>query len=227
MELKKTRKSNLENKRSLFFQIGLVITLGAVLMAFMGTRSVKPVATFGESISVAEEDYLPPIPLTTQPEKRLLLPPKPIEVINLIPDDVNIDAPFDFSFDEPGDEYLVDVPMIKPEIDDNQSIDSTFVRVEDMPEFPGGELSLLRWLASHVVYPSEALRNEIQGKVYVAFVVNKTGKVTDAKTARSVDPLLDNEALRVVNAMPKWKPGMQRKIPVNVSYTVPINFQIQ
>ena len=227
MELKKTKKSNLENKRNLFFQIGLVVALGAVLMAFMGTKSVGPAKKFAETNLVVEDDFLLPVPLTTQTEKRLLLPPKPIEVINLVPDDVNIDAPFDFIFDEPGDAYLVDVPMIKPEANDNLGIDSTFVRVEDMPEFPGGEASLLRWLATKVVYPQEAMRNEIQGKVYVAFVVNKTGKVTNVKISRGVDPLLDNEALRVVNSLPTWKPGMQRKKPVNVSFTVPINFQLK
>jgi protein TonB len=99
--------------------------------------------------------------------------------------------------------------------------------VEEMPEFPGGDAALRNYLATNVKYPTIAQENGIQGKVYVNFVVGKDGSITMAKIARPVDPSLDKEALRVVNCLPKWKPGKQGGKPVRVSYTVPINFQLQ
>jgi protein TonB len=96
-----------------------------------------------------------------------------------------------------------------------------------MPEFPGGELALRKYISNNIEYPQVAQDNGIQGKVYVTFVVSKDGSVANARIARGVDPALDKEALRVVNSLPKWKPGKQRGENVNVSYTVPINFALQ
>ena len=109
----------------------------------------------------------------------------------------------------------------------NPEDENVFFIVEQMPEFPGGELALRKYVATNVNYPVEALENGISGKVYVTFVVSKDGSVADAEIARGVDPLLDKEALRVVNSLPKWKPGYQNGEPVNVKYTVPINFALQ
>ena len=102
-----------------------------------------------------------------------------------------------------------------------------FVVVEEMPEFPGGELALRTFIGKAIVYPTVAQENGIQGKVFVTFVVNKDGSVSNAKIARGVDASLDAEALRVVSTLPKWKPGKQRGVPVRVSYTVPISFKLQ
>jgi protein TonB len=113
------------------------------------------------------------------------------------------------------------------EIPEPPSDEQVFFIVEEMPEYPGGEAALRNFIAQTIKYPTAAQELGIQGRVYVTFVVSKTGKVTDAKIARGVDPVLDKEALRVVNALPLWKPGIQRGKPVNVSYTVPINFSLQ
>ena len=102
-----------------------------------------------------------------------------------------------------------------------------FFIVEEMPEFPGGEAALRAFIAKSINYPVIAQENGIQGKVYVTFVVDRDGGISDAKIARGVDPSLDKEALRVVNTLPKWKPGKQRGKPVRVSYTVPISFVLQ
>ena len=102
-----------------------------------------------------------------------------------------------------------------------------FFIVEEMPEFPGGEQALREFIAKNVEYPKVAQEKGIQGKVYVTFVVTKDGSIANATIARGVDPSLDTEALRVVNGLPKWKPGKQRGQFVNVSYTVPINFKLQ
>ena len=101
-----------------------------------------------------------------------------------------------------------------------------FVVVEEMPSFPGGIEALKAFVASSLKYPTIALENGIQGQVHVRFVVAENGSVTDAKIEGSVDPSLDKEALRIVNSMPKWKPGKQRGMPVKVSYTIPISFKL-
>ncbi len=107
------------------------------------------------------------------------------------------------------------------------SNEEVFYIVEDMPEFPGGEMAFREYIANTVKYPVVAQEKGIQGKVYVSFVVTKDGGVADAKIARGVAPSLDQEALRVVNNLPKWQPGKQRGKAVNVSYTIPINFVLQ
>lgn len=102
-----------------------------------------------------------------------------------------------------------------------------FFIVEEMPEYPGGDLALRKYIANSIKYPVIAQENGIQGKVYVTFVVSKDGSVANTKIARGVDPILDKEAMRVVNGLPRWKPGYQKGEAVNVSYTVPINFSLQ
>ncbi len=102
-----------------------------------------------------------------------------------------------------------------------------FFIVEEMPDFPGGEIELRNYIANNVNYPAEAQEKKIMGKVYVTFVVTKDGTIANAKIARGADPTLDQEALRVINSLPKWKPGKQRGTAVNVQYTVPINFVLQ
>jgi protein TonB len=99
-----------------------------------------------------------------------------------------------------------------------------FVVVEEMPQFPGGFEALKAFVAATLKYPNIALENGIQGQVTIGFTVAEDGSVTDAKIERSVDPSLDKEALRIVNSMPKWKPGTQRGMPVSVKYEIPINF---
>ena len=98
---------------------------------------------------------------------------------------------------------------------------------EQMPEYPGGMAECQKFLIKNIQYPVEAMKNDVQGRVVIQFTVKKDGSISDAKVARSVDPLLDKEALRVVNAMPKWKPGMHEGKAVNVTYTIPVAFKLQ
>lgn len=125
---------------------------------------------------------------------------------------------------------LGNVFLVQKEEETPKSLDTdadVFFIVEEMPEFPGGEMALRKYIANNIEYPKVAQDNGIQGKVYVTFVVSKDGSVANARIARGVDPALDKEALRVVNSLPKWMPGKQRGENVNVSYTVPINFALQ
>ena len=101
-----------------------------------------------------------------------------------------------------------------------------FQVVEEMPEFPGGMAECMKWLGQNIKYPAEAKEKGVQGRVIVQMVVEKDGTITNAKVVRGVDPLLDAEALRVVNQSPKWKPGMQKGEAVRVKYTLPIMFKL-
>ena len=96
-----------------------------------------------------------------------------------------------------------------------------------MPDFPGGMVECMKWLANNVKYPEEAIQNKKEGRVIVQFVVDKDGSIMDAKVVRSIDPLLDKEALRVINLMPKWKPGKNQGEAVRVRYTMPVMFRLK
>ena len=110
---------------------------------------------------------------------------------------------------------------------ENAGGNKPFDVVEQMPQFPGGPAALMEFLSKNIKYPEEAYKNGIQGRVIVTFTVNKDGSISEAKVVKSVDPQLDEEALRVAYSMPNWNPGMQNGEPVNVKYTVPITFKLQ
>ena len=99
--------------------------------------------------------------------------------------------------------------------------------VEQMPSFPGGPAQLMKWLAEHVQYPTVAQENSVQGRVIIAFVVERDGSITDVNVVRSVDPLLDKEAVRVVSNMPKWIPGKHDGAPVRVKYNMSLTIRLQ
>lgn len=108
-----------------------------------------------------------------------------------------------------------------------EDVNKVFDVVEQMPSFPGGSEALMRFLNENVRYPAVAEDNGIQGRVIVEFVVERDGSITDVRVAKSVDPLLDKEAVRVLRSMPKWKPGTQNGKPVRVKYTTPVTFRLQ
>ncbi len=227
MELKKSPKADLESKRNIFILLGLVVALGVCLTAFEWTTKVEEASSLG-SIEMQEvEDEI--IPITREQEIKPPPPPPPpkvVEVLNIVEDDVEIEDELEIEDTEADDETVIDVaPVIEEEEEEEEG--QVFFIVEEMPEFPGGELALRKFIANAIKYPVIAQENGIQGKVYVNFVVDKNGRVTNAKIARGVDQSLDKEALRVVNNLPAWKPGKQRGKSVRVSYTVPINFVLQ
>lgn len=229
MDLKKTTKADLENKKNVFFMIGLVVALGVTLLAFEWTSKPSKADDLGQIQTQEVEEEI--IPITREQEIKPPPPPPPpkvVEVLNIVDDDVEIEDELEIEDTEADDETVIDVaPVIETAEEEEEEEAQVFFIVEDMPEFPGGELALRKYIANAIKYPVIAQENGIQGKVYVTFVVDKDGGVSDARIARGVDPSLDKEALRVVNALPKWKPGKQRGKPVRVSYTVPINFVLQ
>lgn len=229
MEVKKSPKVELESKKNVFFMIGLVVALGLTLLAFEWTAKPKKAESLGSVQAQAVEEEM--IPVTREQEVKPPPPPPPpkvVEVLNIVDDDVKIEDELHIEDSEANDATVIDVaPVVETKKEEEKDEAQVFFIVEDMPEFPGGELALRKYIANAIKYPVIAQENGIQGKVYVTFVVGRDGSIQDARIARGVDPSLDKEALRVVNTLPKWKPGKQRGKPVRVSYTVPINFVLQ
>ncbi len=229
MEIKKSAKADLEGKKNVYFMIGLVFALGIMLLAFEWTAKPEKASSLGTVGAVKVEKEI--IPITREQEIKPPPPPPPpqvVEVLNIVDDDVDIDDELKIEDSEADDKTLITVaPVVTAKEEKEEEAAEVFFIVEDMPEFPGGEMALRTFIANAIKYPVIAQENGIQGKVYVTFVVGKDGSVNNASIARGVDPSLDKEALRVVNTLPKWKPGKQRGKPVNVSYTVPINFVLQ
>jgi protein TonB len=228
MEIKKTPKADLENKKGLFTEIGLAIVLGLCLAAFeYSTREVSIDLSAMPDEEVVEEEI---VPVTKQEEIKPPPPPPPpkmADVLNLVDDNTELDDDaeiFDSEFEEDAAVEFVEVDVEEEAVEETEEV---FFIVEQMPIFPGGDEALRKYLATSVKYPVIAQENGIQGRVFVAFVVDKNGNVTNVRVARPFDPNLDKEAVRVVESMPKWTPGKQRGKAVKVSYTVPINFVLQ
>jgi len=226
MEVKKSPKADLETKKPVFMQIGLVVVLAIVLIAFEWSTTDVDASQFDMQDEVEAEEEI--VPITRQEEVKPPPPPPPpkvTDVLNIVDDDVEIDEELDIEDTEIDEDTEVefDITLEEEETDDAP----VFFIVEEMPQFPGGDTELRKYIAQSVKYPVIAQENGIQGRVYVQFVVGTDGGVTQVKVARGVDPNLDKEAIRVVESMPKWKPGKQRGKAVKVSYTVPINFVLQ
>ncbi len=229
MELKKSPKADLESKRNTFILLGLVLALGITLLAFEWTTKPSKAESLGQIQAQEVEEEI--IPITREQQVKPPPPPPPpkvVEMLTIVDNDVKIENELEIEDSEADENTIIDVaPVIETTEEEEAEEAQVFFIVEDMPEFPGGDLALRKYIATAINYPVIAQENGIQGKVYVTFVVGKDGKVTNARIARGVDPSLDKEALRVVNSLPTWKPGKQRGKPVNVSYTVPINFVLQ
>ena len=214
MEVKKSPKADLENKRSTWLLVGYVIVLAFMFIAFEWTkRDVKIDTSQAVADLVFEEEI--EIPIT-------------VETLTIVDDDMDIESTEIASSEETG--QAVEIAYVPPSIEEEEEVEEQeiFEVVEQMPEFPnGGMAGLMQYLSKNIKYPTIAQENGTQGRVTVQFVVNADGSIVDAKVIRGVDPYLDKEALRVINSMPKWRPGMQRGKAVRVKYTVPVMFRLQ
>ena len=215
MEQKKNPKVSLENKKGMFFQIGLAVTLLAILIAFEWKSYDKTNYNLGDlNLDDMEEEI---IPITRQEVKPPPPPPPPPEIIEIVEDEVEIEKELEIEETETDEDEIIEI-----EEDDEEF----FMVVENMPEFPGGDLGLMKFIQKNVRYPAIAKEYNITGKVYVSFIVDKQGNVTNVKIVRGVDKNLDAEAVRVVSSLPKYKPGKQRGKAVRVMFTIPINFTL-
>jgi len=226
METKKSNNADLEQKRSIFLTIGLVLSLGSVLLAFSWKTPVKKPVELTQAKWDVPDDFI--MPLTTQEKKEVIKPLKFVPDIILVDNLTELDDPDLDLFNTEITSEGIDISAL---IDDRgkEVADENIVHqfVDEMPEFPGGMAALLVYLSRSVNYPVVAQENGIQGKVYVSFVVNADGQISDAKVIRGVDLSLDKEALRVVNGMPRWRAGKQSGRAVRVAFNVPISFVLQ
>jgi len=223
METKKTEKADLEKKRGLFLQIGLVVSMALVLLAFEWRSYDRSAYSLGElKLEDIPEEI---IPITKQEEKPPPPPPPAPVEIKIVEDEKEIEDEAKIEETEVTQDTKVEVIEVHEEVVDEPEI---FTIVEEMPEFPGGgESALLKYLSSNIKYPPLARENNIQGTVYVTFEIDQNGKVKDAKILRGIGGGCDEEALRVVSAMPQWKPGKQRGKPVRVQYNLPVRFTLK
>lgn len=230
MEIKKSPKADLEGSKGLSILMGLVVGLAVLFVGFeWGTQEKTIQQDEGIADIIAEEE----IDITRQEDTPPPPPPPPAveqvaEVLNVVEDNVevadnNLLSSEDDQAQAQTQTYVPPAVKVEEEEESSQQI---FMVVEEMPEFPGGQAALMSFIAKSIKYPVVAQENGIQGRVTCSFVVNKDGSIVDAEVVRGIDPSLDKEALRVINTMPKWKPGKQRGKPVRVKFTVPINFRL-
>jgi protein TonB len=219
MELKKNPEADLEKKRSVFLQVGLITALAAVLLAFEYTVFDETESVLGSlNLDLLEEEIIPVTQMTPPPPPP---PPAQTTVIEIVEDDEEIEEELeieDLEVDE--DTEIVIIEEVEEEVDEEE----IFTIVEEMPGFPGGDAALFGYLAKNTDYPAMAADAGIQGVVYVTFVVDTDGKVKGARILRGIGGGCDKEALRVVNSMPIWTPGRQRGKNVKVQYNLPIRF---
>ncbi len=227
MEIKKTDKANLEKSRGIFLQLGYVVALGIVLLAFEWGSRPSDLNSLGELGDMDLEEEI--IPITRQQNEPPPPPPPPqtTEVINIVEDDVEIEDELILDDTEADQDTEIDIVEFDEE-DEEVNEQEVFFVVEDMPTFQGQSSDAFRiYIQQNLKYPIIAQENGISGRVFVQFDVNGKGDITNVIVVRGVDPSIDKEAIRVVKSSPKWTPGKQRGRPVRVRFTFPIVFQLQ
>lgn len=230
MEIKKTPKADLENKKTFFREIGLIVVLAIILVAFEWSSSEKQEVMELTSQSVEAEEEI--IPITQQQQE---LPPEmpkvPVlsDVIDIVDDDIEIKEDLILNLEDNaniGVEIMDYHAEVVEEVVEEEAI--PFALVEEKPKFKGGDANTFsKWVNSRLVYPEIAKENGVQGRVTLQFTVNTDGTVSNVIVLRGVDASLDKEAVRIVSSSPKWTPGKQRERPVKVTYTFPVIFQLR
>lgn len=223
MEAKKTRKADLQNRRVLFMEIGLVIALVLVVLAFTWGQTEKKVTQMTETVAAVEEEVV----INTeqqekQPEVRAQVNQVLSDFIDVVRNDTQITT--EMTFDDFSEDVVIEVPVVEEEVVE----DIPIYNAEEMPTFQGGDLNTFRtWVQSRLVYPRMAIENNISGKVTLRFVIERDGTLTNIEEIASPDRSLTEEAIRVLKQSPKWSPGKQRNKPVRIFYILPVEFQLQ
>lgn len=227
---KKTERANLEKKKGLFTEIGLVLALLFTLAAFEYTKEDLKTNNLQAIRDASGEEEI--IPITRQELQKPVEPPKPKTVIidlKIVEDDVKLEDNLDFdAFDANQNDAIHIATVVGNTKEEEEEDKQVFLIVEDMPTFQGGTIENFRnYIQSTVKYPALAMENSISGTVYVSFVVNRRGEVSNITIVRGVDPSLDEAVIGALKQAPKWEPGKQRGKPVNVSFSIPVKFILQ
>lgn len=230
MKTKKSPKANLENKRVLFIEIGLIFALLVVLAAFEYKTYDKDVSMLTSDIQqVIEEEQIPITMETPPPPPEMPKAPVLSDAIEIVDDDITIEEDI-FIETEDDASFAVEIRdyIEYSEEEDVEEEEIPLAIVEEKPSFMGGdENTFTKWVFERIVYPEVAKENGVQGRVVLSFIVDADGYVKNVTVLRGVDPSIDKEAVRVVSSSPRWKPGRQRDRNVRVRYNFPLNFQLR
>ncbi len=214
--------ADLNKKRNAFLLLGFVFSTALVLASFEFKTETKPVVVKHDlPIDLTTVEYTP---ISVLPEKKVEekveLPKKVVKkspTFEKVPDDTKVV--------DPSDVDKLPEPDVIPETDIVETpVPETVNFAEVMPVFKTGDQALMEYIANHIIYPENAVRAGIAGKVYVSFVVNEFGQVTQVKLMKGIGGGCDEEAMRVIQSLPTWTPGRQGGLPVRVKYTLPVNF---
>ena len=229
MEIKKSEKASLENKRLIFVEVGLVAALLVVYASLEISTRAQEVAVLQGNTQIAGDDDVFVVHLETPPPA----PQAPVlpmlsDELDIVDDDVTVELDFQ-SLDD------TDVPVdireyIQQEVVQEEVEEEVIfaINVDEKPTFNGGDANeFSKWVNSRLVYPEAAKENGIEGRVTLQFTIDKDGRLGDVKVLSTPDETLAQEAVRVVSSSPKWKPGKQRDRAVKVSYTFPVIYRLR
>ena len=230
MEIKKTEKANLENKKILFLEIGLIVALAIVYVAFEWQTEEKQIIELEDTTQVIEvEEVIATQQDTPPPPPSAPKMPVLSDQIDIVDDEIVVDDNLFLNLEDDvnmGVEIMDYVENVEEEVIEEEAI--PFQLVEEKPSFMGGDANeFSKWVNQRLVYPEIAKENGVQGRVTLQFTVESDGRVTNVKVLRGVDSSLDQEAVRVVSSSPRWTPGKQRDRAVRVTYTFPVIFQLR
>lgn len=222
MKTKKTLRANIEKKRFIFMEIGIILALVLAITAFEWKSKVnEPPVLVSQGGTYEEETWVK----ITDPDKIKLPPPPPMFEIVLVENNTTIIDPVEIPTVDVDEN--TDIGIYIPDDKEEETEDKEYINVQIMPKFRNkhhNEFS--KFIAGHVKYPKIAEENQVEGTVYVKFVINEKGNLVNAKIYKGIDPALDEEVLRVVNQSEKWTPGIQNLKPVKVSFIFPVKFEL-
>jgi len=220
MELKKSKKAMLETRRATHFLLGLVISLALTWMAFEYKSYDQAEGIIATQTVFMEDDEFP---VQTERPKELKPPEvKPVTTIEIVDNTEKVpDIDIDIEIDP--DDVLEDYTLATNEPDEEEDEPTFFVMVQEEPKYIGGEAALMKHL-SNINYPQMAILAGTQGTVYTSFIVEKDGSISNVKILRGIGNGCDEETLRIIKAMPKWKPGKQMNTIVRVQVRIPVRF---
>ena len=229
MEIKKSAKANLEDKKLLFVEIGLIISLLITYIAFEWTSKETTTSVLEDNTEILVEEEIISTNMETPPPPPAA-PKMPVlsDQIDIVDDEIELEDDMFMNLEDDSSlgVEIMDYVEVQEEVVEEEAI--PFQLVEEKPSFQGGDANQFsKWVNSRLVYPEIAKENGVQGRVTLQFTVEKDGSVTKVRVLRGVDPSLDKEAVRVVSMSPKWKPGKQRDRAVPVTYTFPVIFQLR
>lgn len=234
MKTRKTTKADAENKKNLFLLVGLTVSLGLTLF-FIELKSYEQGPADLGTVNFADEEEIAIITKQATPPPPPPPPPAPPEVIQIVENELEIE---EVEFESTETDESEEIEIIEVEEEEDEIFN--FAVVENKPIFPGCEKfatenekfqcfnqNIMQHIGKEFEFPELARQMGIQGKVYVNFVIEKDGSVSNVTIARGVDKLIDDEAMRVIKLLPEFTPAKQRGKPVRMQYTVPINARLQ